>query len=639
MNTIKDIEASLQLWNNAYRRGEPMVSDTVYDTWLAKLQKLDPENPYLHQLEPAPVSGSRKTKLPIPMKSLNKVKTFAELKAWAASLGLHDCSKVVCMPKYDGLSMLHNEINGKTYTRGGAENEGQDCTAHYRVLSQSGFGNMSEIFKPEYTFGEFVISRDSWKMHFAGKTSELTGDVFKSPRNTAAGFLNRDEPCDRIRFCEFVRYGSEAEYIYDNYYSFERYLTDMQNAYNSTSLFHANKLGNLSEELLEVMFNTWNERYPIDGIVVYVNDIHIWKAVGRHKTTGNPLYAIAYKSPNFTDTFVTTVKDISWKISKGGFLKPVVNIDAVNTGDCIMENPTGYNAMWILDHKIAKGAEIEVTRSGGVIPKILTTVSPASPQQMAELEHYLQKCPCCGSPTKWSLYSTSDLVCPNPYCPDKKLAEIVHFYSTVGAGNIGEETLRKIYNAGYCTLASILDITENEVMSIDGFGKSTAVILTNANAAIREGIDLATLMHASNCFEGVGKIKAQKVLDQIPDIQDVLDKSYIPQGTFKTMDEATRTVYCAWEIFAAFLKVNDLTPKLPEKVAVNINGQFAGWNVCFSGVRDAELEKRIVQEGGIVSSGVSKKTTHLIVKDKSATSSKIAKAQALGVTILNISEI
>ena len=130
--------------------------------------------------------------------------------------------------------MLHNEINGKTYTRGGAENEGQDCTAHYRVLSQSGFGNMSEIFKPEYTFGEFVISRDSWKRHFAGKTSELTGDVFKSPRNTAAGFLNRDEPCDRIRFCEFVRYGSEAEYIYDNYYSFEKYLTDMQNAYNST---------------------------------------------------------------------------------------------------------------------------------------------------------------------------------------------------------------------------------------------------------------------------------------------------------------------------------------------------------------------------------------------------------------------
>ena len=66
-------------------------------------------------------------------------------------------------------------------------------------------------------------------------------------------------------------------------------------------------------------------------------------------------------------------------------LKPVVNIEMVDTGDCNMENPTGYNAGWINDHEIAKGAEILVTRSGGVIPKILSTLSPATQEEQEKL--------------------------------------------------------------------------------------------------------------------------------------------------------------------------------------------------------------------------------------------------------------
>lgn len=117
--------------------------------------------------------------------------------------------------------------------------------------------------------------------------------------------------------------------------------------------------------------------YPIDGIVIYINDLNIWDKVGRHQSSGNPLYAVAYKHPDFTMAFKTVVKSITWNVSKAGALKPVVNIETVDTGDCDMENPTGYNAAFISDMKIAKGAEILVTRSGGVIPKILSTISSA----------------------------------------------------------------------------------------------------------------------------------------------------------------------------------------------------------------------------------------------------------------------
>ena len=71
---------------------------------------------------------------------------------------------------------------------------------------------------------------------------------------------------------------------------------------------------------------------------------------------------------------------------------------------------------------------------------------------------------------------------------------------------------------------------------------------------------------------------------------------------------------------------------------MDTNGKCAGMAVCFSGVRNTELEQRIIETGGTIVSGVSKKTTHLIVKDVNATSSKITKAQELGIVIVNIDD-
>jgi NAD-dependent DNA ligase len=62
-------------------------------------------------------------------------------------------------------------------------------------------------------------------------------------------------------------------------------------------------------------------------------------------------------------------------------------------------------------------------------------------------------------------------------------------------------------------------------------------------------------------------------------------------------------------------------------------------NTCFTGCRDAELEKEIISQGGEVVSGVSKTTTHLITKDmeeSTLSSSKAVKAKQLGVVIIDI---
>ena len=69
-----------------------------------------------------------------------------------------------------------------------------------------------------------------------------------------------------------------------------------------------------------------------------------------------------------------------------------------------------------------------------------------------------------------------------------------------------------------------------------------------------------------------------------------------------------------------------------------LEGKCKGLSICVSGFRDSNLEALITNEGGRIVSGVSKKTTHLVVKDKSANSSKISKARLFGIPILSIEE-
>jgi NAD-dependent DNA ligase len=66
------------------------------------------------------------------------------------------------------------------------------------------------------------------------------------------------------------------------------------------------------------------------------------------------------------------------------------------------------------------------------------------------------------------------------------------------------------------------------------------------------------------------------------------------------------------------------------------NNKFAGMVAVFTGVRNTDLEKQIVDGGGVIGSSISGKTTILIAKDPSENSSKLNKARELGIEIINI---
>lgn len=640
MNTLSKQELldTIKKHNEEYRAGNPTISDSEYDSLVVQLKAIDPNNEWFKTIEPSPVSNSRKRKLPLPMKSLNKVKNINDVNKWLSSLGLHDDTQLILMPKFDGLSLLHNEKTGEGWSRGGAENEGQDCTEHCTAA------NIISNTKYAYTYGEFIINRENWGEFFEGKVSPYTQEKYKSPRNTAAGFLNRDVPCKEIEHASFFRYGLDATSLKE-FETFGHAIKQLCVDFHQEPLFQLVTTKEITEASLLSLFKEWSKLYPIDGIVIYINNLQLWETIGRNQTTGNPLYAIAYKHPDFTDAFETTVKNVAWRASKAGALKPVVEIEAVNTGDCIMENPTGYNAGWIADMAIAPGAKILVTRSGGVIPKILQTIEPALQSEIEAMWDNLAECPHCGQPTSWN-ETHKELVCTNPNCDGIRFAKIVFFFKICGVEDMGEQMFDKLYQAGFNTISRVLNITANDILNIEGFAEGTTNIILSNMEKIKAGVDLPTIMQASDCFPGIGTIKARKLIDSLSgDEEDnlynadfIYDDEFINERIEASRLETDKSFWRGFNKFHQFVKENGLIIKRPNIVSVDINGKCAGMAVCFSGVRNAELEQRIIEAGGIIVSGVSKKTTHLIVKDVNATSSKITKAQGFGIAIINIDD-
>mgnify|MGYP002791174227 CR=1 FL=1 len=627
--TPDSLVEKIKVYNQNYRAGHPDISDQEYDDLVQRLKEVDPDNSWFQSIEPAVVvSEGRKRKLPIPMKSLNKVKCIAEVEKWIASLGLPPKTEIVCMPKFDGLSLLVNEQTGMAYSRGGSDNEGQDCSKHIMAA------NIAKNTSFHFTYGEFIISNAEWDAYFKDQISPSTGDKFKSPRNTAAGMLNSDDPSDLIQYASLFRYGvGEADNF--QFITFWDQIDALCECYNQPKLFSKHIVGELNEEFLRKLFVEWSNMYPIDGIVIYINDLNIWDKVGRHQSSGNPLYAVAYKHPDFTTVFKTVVKSITWNVSKSGALKPVVNIETVDTGDCDMENPTGYNAAFISDMKIAKGAEIFVTRSGGVIPKILSTISSAPLEEQNKMWDDLSMCPVCDSPTAWN-NTFVELCCTNQDCAGRRQAKIIHFFTTCGAENMGEESYAKLFNAGFNSVKKILNITPKEILSIDGFGESAVEIILSNNEKIKEGVEAPVLMHASDCFVGIGQKKSQQILKDMGDFVDTFySLKYHPIANEE--DSKTYKSFCDGVLsFYNFIKENGLIIKAMQKKYIKSDGKCSGMKVCFTGVRDKGLESLIISEGGEIVSGVSKKTTHLIVADLSSSSSKMAKAKGLGVVINTI---
>jgi DNA ligase (NAD+) len=110
--------------------------------------------------------------------------------------------------------------------------------------------------------------------------------------------------------------------------------------------------------------------YPTDGIVYRINDYKVFSEMGF--TAHHPRGAFALKEQK--EGVVTTLLDVVWQVGKSGVVSPVAILDPILIGDATISKATLHNIEYIRELDLEIGCQVEVIRSGEIIPRVVRRV-------------------------------------------------------------------------------------------------------------------------------------------------------------------------------------------------------------------------------------------------------------------------
>lgn len=442
MDDIDKLIAQIQAYNEAYRRGEPRISDKQYDDLVEKLRQADPSHPFLLMVEPEKFEGRQEVRHPIPMLSIEKAYDEKQLERFinrvkkeAAEIDVQDVLLKVTA-KLDGLA---GRDDGHIFATRGNGEVGYEISSAFTkgVIPIGGRGQ---------GLGEVVVVKSYFDANMLGK--------FEHPRNMVVGIISSDtlnENADKALkegMVHFVPYAQLPSWI------------------GTGEALVQNR-----DEVIAELFAGID--YQSDGVVVEVTDETVRNHMGA--TAHHYRWQIAIKSRG--ETARTIVEGIVWQVGRTGIITPVLMVHPVTLSGATIRRVTAHHAGLIKKNHIGKGAEIEIIRSGEVIPKLEKVYKTADDFSLPD------RCPSCDTPLKWN---NDFLKCPNPHCTAQVEQGISHWFKTLGSADwFGIKTIQRLVRGGYDTLEKIYRMDRENFLQL-GFGP---VQSTNLADAIRSSIE------------------------------------------------------------------------------------------------------------------------------------------------------
>ena len=602
---IEQLKENIIEANASYRKGNPIMSDSEYDTLLEELALLSPDDDLLSLVGHVVVDESRKRRLPIDMASMNKIKSMDDVNDWCRLKGISKSEIVIITPKFDGLSLCVNELDNSASTRGDGT-FGQQSDEHYKLIGNHLYEDIHEDGDPfstlpfTYTYGEVMMGKKKFEDDYSKD--------FANPRNLVAGLLNSKSISESLKDCDYIKYGA----ICRTKFSTKKEIIDELNSGQRVKVnYHICMISELTEDLLIDLFHKLSPDYEIDGLIIEINDISIQNRLGRETSSNNPVWARAFKHPSFEQTAESEVIGISWNISKQGLLKPILHINPIKLDGVTVSNVTGNNARFVKDMGIGVGAKVLVKRSGMVIPLIVDVL---------ETVDFIQPT-IEGVEVDWNEAGIELITLTET--DDQKLKKNVAFFEILEADNVSEGVITQLWEAGHKTIKDILNLTKVDLEKIDRFGKRKASIVFNSIQKSVKDVQLSKLQHATGIFRGLGS-KKLVLLEQFTEKPSV-DKVMVIDGF---AEKSAKSYIDSYDEFFDFIK--DLPVTIEEKVEVApVGDDLVGKQFVFTGVRRKDLNEVIESRGGKIGSGVSKNTSYLVVKATGSGSSKENKAISL----------
>lgn len=620
---IKELETKIfrhrdLYYNNARTVSEEkeMVSDRVYDAWVDELRLLDPTSLAVTTVgSPVAPSEWQKAKHQIPLGSLDKVNTPAELSKWVEDT--YPNGKLFMTEKLDGLSIEVIYENGSLVqgiTRGDGD-IGEDITVN--VAKMAGVkSHLAHKFTGSLR-GEIIMHRSTHKQWFPDKAN---------PRNAASGTSKRLDGVgvDRLNILFYQVLGDvdfkteQSQFVW-----LQNQGLDTPNWWvvkNATEVnTHWRKYQDVNRETLD---------YDIDGLVVRVDNLEKQLELGEKNL--RPKGAIAFKFDN--EARESTIKDIIWQVGNSGRITPVAIVDPVQLVGATVTRASIYNLSYIEELGLDIGATVLVVRANDVIPRIEEVIKGTGKIAIPP-----SRCPECAGIT---IMEGENLVCINTDdCRSQIIGRLKNWVKELNLLEWGDTLLEKLVDAKKVkTVADLYTLKVNDIANLDRLGEKTAnkvLEILDANKDVSLEVFLGALS-----IPMIGQSTIKLIMDAGCDTLEKfgqLDTTQFEQvlgvGPVKAKFLADGLEHNQQLI----LQIMENGVTIKDKII----GTLTGKSICFTGSMKNKrpvLEKMAADAGANIKSSVGKGLTFLVIADPNSTSSKTQAARKMGTTLISEEE-
>jgi len=637
---------------NYYGLDNASISDYDFDIKLKELEKLETENPqYFDANSPTQRVGGEITKNfetvthKNRMYSLDNSYSKEDLLDWEKriqkKLGSDDI-EYTCELKYDGASINLTFENGKfikAVTRGDGF-QGDDVTTNIRTIKSIPLLPKGDYVTDFEMRGEIILPLDGF--HKMNEERVANGEEeYRNPRNTASGSLKLQDSAEvakRPLDCLLYQVVTDER----------KYKTHYESLENARIVgFKVPKTIALAKSIDEVFdfVNLWDSKrnelpYETDGVVIKVNDLQQQEELGY--TAKAPRWAIAYKFK--AEQVSTVLHEITYQVGRTGAITPVANLEPVQLAGTTVKRASLHNADQIEKLDIRINDTVFVEKGGEIIPKIIA-VDFTKRSADSELTIYAQNCPECETEL---IRTEGDAkhYCPNEFgCAPQITGRIQHYISrkAMDIDGLGGETVDLLRKEGLIqNYADLYDLQVEQVIPLERMAEKSAQNMVAGIEKSKE-IPFEKVLFALG-IRFVGETVAKKLAKHFKSIDNLMTADF---ETLISVDEIGDRIAQSIIDFSNDLGNIQLIDRLKshgvqlevsaeslENQTEKLEGNIFVVSGVFHQLTRNELKKAIEDNGGKVSSSISKKTNYIVAGDNMGPS-KLAKAETLGVSIIS----
>ena len=624
-----------------YVLDNPTMSDKEWDKLYYELLDLEKETGFVFPNSPSkkvggePLSKFKKVVHTHKLMSLAKAQNIAEIVDWnTRNQNITPFDEEFSVEyKFDGLTLAITYENGELVqasTRGNGE-VGEDVTEQVKTIRTV---PLTIDYKGTLTInGEGII-----KLSELEKYNATTDEKLKNARNAVAGAIrNLDPKVTAKRNLDFFAYNINYSPNLELKSQTECFDFLKKQGFLVGNFFHiVHSVAEIEQIIKNVEKSKHNLDFLIDGLVIKINNTDLRKKLGATEKT--PRWAVAYKFE--AEETSTVLSDITWQVGRTGKLTPVAELEPTELCGVTIKRATLNNFNDITRKKVKLFDRVFIRRSNDVIPEILSVAETFAHSKPIKKP---TNCPCCGA----ILVDTeTELFCPNNSgCRQQIVLKLVQFSSrnAMNIDGLSIKTIEQLYDKfNVKTFSDLYKLTSDNLAELEGF-KDKKISNTLKSIENSKNVKLSNFIFALG-IGNIGTKTAKQLANHFKSIESLKASTIEELVCLDDIAELTAT-----EIFNYFNNPQNLNELSELQSIINIenpkvletsNSYFAGKRVVLTGTLLAmsrtEAEELIEKAGGKTSSSVSGSTDILIAGESAG--SKLAKAEALGIKIINETE-